>query len=578
MTPTNKHPDFFFNVGFGLISLLAILDLITAVSFSFHIPISRFHFPIAAAILLLSGWIYIRQEYPLKKVKVYLKTMIFVFAIVLVSILIADNFYDLSFDGQTYHQEGVYQLVHFQWNPFYKVLPDKVNLSLFVNHYPKQAETSAAAVYSMTGRIETGKSLNLILLVTSFCMIFSYLKSFTQLSDSLALILSVFFALNPIVIHQALTYMVDGQLGSVLLCMLVCCLLLYDQSNLPRLFLLAFLIVICINIKFTAAVYTAIFIGLTLILFFITKRFQQFKDFFFVACLSTLFAVLLVGFNPYLTNFVQNGNVFYPILGKHSIDIIALNSPPGFSQMNRFERFGISTFAHTDNIDSRQGGRMPILKIPFSLNRQEIKSLSDPDIRIAGFGPLFSGIISLTICLLIFSIWYKSGVLFNDPLAWFILILILSIAVCPEAWWARFIPQFWFVPLIVIILVSSINNRLVIALRNLTCFAIGLNITFSLYMVLQTNILKTAEINYQMAQFRALDAPLNVNFMGFDANRIRFAESGVRFVKQNAFHGLVIPVVYSKAVVLVDSPLPVLPVPWLIMLEERIKGEVKSQR
>lgn len=577
MNHTRKHPGLLFNMGLGLLSLVAILDLLISISFALRIPVAAFHFPVAVALMFMLIWTQIKEQCFGKKVKVFANTTGLIVLIIFFSILIAGSFYDLSFDGQTYHQEGVYQLVHFHWNPFYEVLPDQVNQAIWVNHYPKQAESSAAAVYALTGRIETGKCFNLIILAASFFLIYSFLKKNPRINPSLALILSILFAFNPIVIHQALTYMVDGQLASVLLSLLVCCLLLCRGLTSARLLLLACLIVICINIKFTAAVYTALFVGFTLAIFLFRSKLREFSKLLLVASSSSLVAVLLVGFNPYLTNLIQNGNVFYPLLGQHPIDIMTPNSPPGFPEMNRFTKLGLSLFAHTDNIDSRQHGRIPTLKVPFTLNRQDIKSLSDPDNRIAGFGPLFSGVLVLTFFLLFLSVRYGQGIKIHDPLPWFMLMLILSLLVFQEAWWARYIPQLWFIPLIVIILSARIHKPLVNTLRTLTALVIALNTILSLYMVIQTNFLKTAEIDYQLTQFKAIPQPVRVDFRGFDANRIRLAESGIRYLQQKRAQGLVIPLVYSRAVLLPHETLPAPPVPWLLILEERIKARIRFE-
>ncbi len=112
-----------------------------------------------------------------------------IFGIVILAIFFAGMFYDISFDGQWYHQESVLQLST-NWNPVKANLEvpeaergysgdndwctgrdDQVqNLHPFnntspnlkyvaINHFPKGIEIAEASIYKISKHIETAKAV-----------------------------------------------------------------------------------------------------------------------------------------------------------------------------------------------------------------------------------------------------------------------------------------------------------------------------------------------------------------------------------------------------------------------------------
>ncbi|BAY47545.1 hypothetical protein SAMD00079811_51630 [Scytonema sp. HK-05] len=73
----------------------------------------------------------------------------------LISIWISSAFYDLSWDGQVYHQKAVYHLAN-NWNPFKAKVGD-----IWVDHYAKGPWIYAASIYKLIGQIEVGKTFNI---------------------------------------------------------------------------------------------------------------------------------------------------------------------------------------------------------------------------------------------------------------------------------------------------------------------------------------------------------------------------------------------------------------------------------
>lgn len=331
MNTLKKEVHCSFIIAFSLISLIGLTDLVCALSFASHFSLSFWHFPLSVGLTLVLTHYFIKQLNINNTRAAFFKCSGLLLFSIIAAIVIAGCFYDLSFDGQGYHQEAVYQMGHNHWNPFYEKLPDSVNQAIWVNHYPKQSETGAAVIYALTGKIETGKAFNILLLIASFCLTYSFLKQYIGFSNSKAFFISLLFAFNPIAIHQVLTYLVDGQMASLLLCLLICCLWLYHDASWDKLLLFVFIIIACINIKLTAIAFTGIFIIFLLLLLLLKKQFRAFWRIFTAAAISTLIAVIIVGFNPYVINTARYHNTFYPLFGEHPVDIMTKNSPAGFS-------------------------------------------------------------------------------------------------------------------------------------------------------------------------------------------------------------------------------------------------------
>jgi hypothetical protein len=577
MVSPNKNSSLFFSIGFGLICLIGLMDLLASLSFLVHIPLTPWHFLIAVTLALICVFYYTTTLKLRDNWGHFLKTSGGILVILGVSMLIAANIYDISFDGQYYHQEAIYHMGHEHWNPFYATvtLPDNMMGAVWVNHYPKQSETTAALVYASTQHIESGKAFNIILLIASFCLTFSFLRQYTRFGAGKVWLLSILFAFNPVAIHQLFTYLVDGQLASLLLSLLMVCLFIYHGTGRDKLLLFFFLIITCLNVKLTAILFTGIFIIFLLIMLFLNKQMKSFWRVFVAAAVGTITAVLLVGFNPFVTNTITKQNPFYPLLGKHPIDIMTFTSPAGFPEKNRFEKMFITIFSHTDNIDKQVTDRVPQLKIPFTFNKLDIKSLAYPDNRIGGFGPLFSGIFLLVVFFVVWLLIYRRQTLTKNYMAGILLMLVFSVLILEEAWWARYVPQFWFIPVVILILVESANNKWITGLKNFTYCIMLINLCMCFGVMLQTNVLKTAEINEQLAQLKATGQPIHVGFNRFDSNRVRFDEHDIPYVKAQVpeSDSSAVAIIYSRARVKVDKPLPVLPQRWFLRFVNYLKGK-----
>ena len=163
---------------------------------------------------------------------------------------------------------------------------------------------------------------------------------------------------------------------------------------------------------------------------------------------------------------------FYPVMGKTKKDIIGLVYPESFKYKNRFGKFFTSFFSHTDELKIYldKDPKVPF-KIPFTINKTDLKNAPKLGVKMAGFGPFFSGAVIISMVLLLF-VWKRV-----PDRQWRINIIVIlgtllvSVFSVPEAWWARFVPQLWLFPLIIAYMseTSSIKSEKWLQ-RNYLCF------------------------------------------------------------------------------------------------------------
>ncbi|MCF8468921.1 MAG: hypothetical protein K9G33_16090, partial [Sneathiella sp.] len=160
---------------------------------------------------------------------------------------------------------------------------------------------------------------------------------------------------------------------------------------------------------------------------------------------AAIFAVIVIGYKPYVTNVLDHGEFLHP----PSADVMSYNVPNNIIPLSFPMRFFYGLFAETG--ESRWP--FPIysqvnLKIPGTFKLQEFKYLRY-DARRGGFGPLFS--LAFLASLLTFAAtkilsrntaaysWGREG----DGIAAFALVLLCASMAFPEPWWARYVPLLW---------------------------------------------------------------------------------------------------------------------------------------
>jgi hypothetical protein len=362
--------------------------------------------------------------------------------------------YDLSWDGQDYQQKAIYELQN-GWNPVYTLWePSERYDSQWLNHYPKAPWIAAASINQLSGNIESGKAINLLLIVALLFIAFAMLHSLGMYIWH-ALPLTILIAFNPVSVYQAFSYYVDGQVAaSIALLLSLYILLIKRPSGLVFLTLIAALVV-SLNIKFTGTVYVLLlsagWLGLIYLCHHLDDRFWQTL---WAILIGGVLGLILAGFQPFVTNSLRHGNPLYPTFGggefSHS-RLLQMQIPDDFKDKGSLEKIFLSIFSPS-MIEIHRSVR---LKFPLSVSKEEIQSFWTPDTRVGGFGPWFgAGLIlaAITAILLLSEgreLWIPTFLLSG--------MVVISGMVNPEAWWARYSAQLWLAPLV--ILAAALQGR-----------------------------------------------------------------------------------------------------------------------
>jgi hypothetical protein len=525
---TLRKSNNWFLTGSALVNTVVFSFILLSLTFILGHGLGAWQFPLALVLSLLLNYFAARHFFPGEFMPPFIRSSLIILVIISLSIFISGLFYDISDDGQMYHLESAIQMKG-GWNPFKKELPPEFNQAIWLNHYGKGVEDPQATIYAFTKHLETTKSTNFILLAASFCLSMSFLLRLNRFSFRKNILFSILLALNPVTFYQLLNTYVDGQLCSFLLCFIAVACLLYLDANRFFLILLASILTIVINIKFTALIFAGIFSGGMLLVFRVCVRKQTFKKAFIVSALSSLFAVGVLGYFPYVINTVQYHDIFYPGLKVLKSEAAKL-TPPRIVHKNQLSKFFISFFSHTDNLHLSVT-RDPVIKskIPFTLNKTDVFNASKPYVvYMAGMGPFFSGICLSAI--LIFGYWLWR---LKNRKAWLPVIImagtiLFSVFIISEAWYVRYVPQLWFFPLILLMASEMDRGKTLSRIRNGLYMLMLVNISFC-FASFPYVYYKTARIKYELEQLKASKQTISVEFTYYTSNRARFIEYDIPF-------------------------------------------------
>jgi len=445
------------------------------------------------------------------------------------SLLVAAFFYDLSWDGLWYHASGIIQLIQ-GWNPF-RDLPLKGESSTgpviaapLLNHFTKGHWLLAAAIYQATGSIELGKAFNLIFAASAFFLSYVALSSLENLRPWLALALSAFLTINPVIVNQSLSYYCDGQLASLLVCLVCILIVLYKEVNKVRLGILCTVIILIVNVKITGLVYAIVICGGFFLLLVVSKRYAI-KSLIFALAFSFLLGALFVGYNPYVINTIHSR-----WQDTYSLTLIEGNTPASMQTMSSAQKFFVSLFSRS------QGSIEPThLKWPFTIAREEYFAFRYGDTRVAGFGPLFSGVTLIVFVVLASSLIMGRKSHSSDfyLLLFTIALIAISVAINPDAWWARYVPQVWMCPILVVAMDCQINasRRLFSFLNGLLIVVLFTNCAFTTLAFLSFQIPDNLELKQQLHELAVQTEPTLVDFNEFIGNRFRFDNLGIKYIQ-----------------------------------------------
>lgn len=439
------------NSAFFLLEWFTVMIIFSTLLFFVHIPITRFH--LVGTFLIASIIYYFLTKKSGGQIwKVFGLSIL----IIVVSILLSSFLFDRSSDGNTYHKDAI-GVFKEGFNPVYESSSDfiqkrnddsknKIEYSIWIDHYAKANWILAANFYSLTGNIESGKAMNLISIYIVFGFLFTGLVEI--LDKKKAWILTLVTVINPITASQMLTYYND-QLVCLYLFLAIFFLIKLDKNIHSKGdwfgYLLTF--VLLANMKFNGLGYLLVF-SFLFVCKYLYKAYKK-KEFLSIfRKLCTIFiplfivSLVIVGYPTYVKNTIDHQNPFFPLYDENGEDIITQQQPKKFLEMNTIEKLFYGTFSKANNLREHDKTE---LKIPFMVYREELVPAMSNDLRISGWGLFFSG---LLICSIIILIKYYPDYKKESWIFYTLGITVLLLIIMSESWWARYTPHFYLFILI----------------------------------------------------------------------------------------------------------------------------------
>lgn len=472
-TATTSKGAIVFRI-FGFIGLSISFSLVLMISISsllefIFIPIGPAILPVSMLLSLIVSRFAIR----LPNISIYIIACLLSLIAFGLCVLLTGQFIDSSFDGNMYQKIAVMAFSN-GWNPLLGSLIDTNSYipsalssnfdtasllpehALWLDHYSQGSWKLSACFYAFFQNIEYSKA-NTLLLTASSALLLGYYLSLKRKFTNTQIAITIFIAFtNPVVLAQFTTFYVDGFLGASIFVLLIGLIMAVDKDcqemKLCSYILVSIGVICSTAAKITGLAYSAVFC-LSFFALYCFKVLRKKDDFtprslrtlLFFAISLVLFTVFAINYSPLVTNFSDHGNPLYPLIGEGSVDIMTGNSPKNFVGNNIVSNLLTSIFSNVSNIYYSLGYD-PTLKTPLTVHDSELSVLFAADLRISGFGVLYSGIFLFLLVLIpvaLIKSRKRYTFLFQVSLCYLIPMLLLVFFI-KESWWARYSPYTYY--------------------------------------------------------------------------------------------------------------------------------------
>jgi hypothetical protein len=475
-----------WTLGLAFLALPTFILVLNAAAFLFGLHCSPIQFWIGLA--LASSLLFFRLR-RLSFSRRYSLLLLLAFWIASgLMVALACAIFDSGADGLIYHQQFII-LLRNGWNPYWE--PTCADGDFFLSRdwpwiyvYTKGAEFVYSSVYAAFNHVEAGKAIHWVWYASSFLLSWClfYKLAFTNSRRSLfASLAALIAASNPVLLCQVFTYYVDGDVAAAMLCLLSAFgLLMFDPRLRSAWLALACATICLINFKMYCLLYLFIFLVLGAIAMWHLRKDTSITRKFLLFGTTTCALGVLIGFNPYFSGAIEQHNPLFVLkAAQRQADLTewCQQTPVLFRSLDPLGKLAMSLFCRTCN------DRNPIqypwtpcspveIMPPFAIGQDELTVFSNADTRIGGFGPWFGEILVVSVIACGLCILFELKAKRFYPLApgsaawerrrtaqWLSWIVIATTASNPACWWARYVPQLWLLPLLLIGAYASDNNK-----------------------------------------------------------------------------------------------------------------------
>ena len=491
-------------------------------------------FSISIALAAVVGGVLLRRA-RFRFSRLWIAAGLFVLTILL-SLALSAFFYDFSWDGQWYHQTGIIHIAR-DWNPLKDPMRSFAeHLEPWERHYAKGPWYFAAAVYQTTGHIEWGKAINWLALAASFSAVFAAcLNAGLRRLSALGIVAAV--ACNPVVMSEVTTYLVDAVMTSLLVVAVAALFTCLTRPSAPAVVAGVAAAIVTTNAKFTGLVYLCFALAAGLIWCALRNR-QWLWKYLGITAASLFLAVIVWGWNPYVTNTYYRSQPFYPMLGSAQYPSLEQSNKDGNERWETPKnmvgrslpvRFGYSIFGRPGN-QPYVKGRIASLMWPFTARLEDLYAYHYHETRVAGFGPFFSGCLILALLLgLVLMVTMRAT---RWPMVLITAAVICSLLLSRHLWWPRYGPQLWLLPILPVAVAfgQRVSGYKLVLARVILCLLIA-DTTIVSWVRLQWETNASITLRRQLKQMSASGQLYEVETNRFnDSWPVRLREANVRFV------------------------------------------------
>jgi hypothetical protein len=506
------------------------LEVWAVLGFVLHVPVNAFEVVLAA--LTAAAVAYFAADRGKGRLG---EAMILVAAVALLlvaSLWLAGRFYDVSFDGQAYQQEGVLRLAA-GWNPTF----DAEGKTLSGPHiiwntgFPRGMAIEQAAIFKVIGVIEPAKGLTLFLTLAAFCVCLTVFAAFEGMPTLLAVLFAALAAFNPIFIQQVMSFYVDARVSALMtiLIMVFLDMILRAEVDWISLGIAGLATIAACNVKFTSTVFTIVFLVAFGGVLYIRLQPLAFRRYVRSLGIAVAIGLLFVGFNPYLTNTAIHSHPLWPVYGPDAVPVAQADiTPADFAQENSLVALYRSIFyLSADPITPKTSTP----KLPFTIQPDEWKTFTTPDVRVGQMGPLFGGALILALLVAIAVLALGGWRDWLVGLAFVVVgIVLFSVLINPDSWWMRYNPQMWLAVVLLVSLAFLRRNPTTVRALAVVAFAVLLfDAAFVANLNWRWQFTATRTVQQQLARMKAMPQPVSVYFNLMYSNRERLKEAGIKY-------------------------------------------------
>ncbi|MEO6455015.1 MAG: hypothetical protein ABIN97_13115, partial [Ginsengibacter sp.] len=489
-------------------------------------------------------------------------------------------FWDNSYDGQTYHLQTIHELSK-GWNPFKSFLAPDVPNYIYINHYAKAFEVFGNSILQLTGNFETSKVSNLMLLFAAWALSFTYLKKLFANRWKKAFIYATLLVLNPIISTQLFTLLFDCQIALLIIILVFSFLFHLENKKWATVIWSSAIIILC-SLKFTGLIYAGMFafFACCYLLYSRYKNGFRLTKFMFISFFTLVFSVVFISANPYYTNLASGKHIFYPLVGKGAVNIMTgTNAPASFDHKNRFQKFLIANTAVSSNIHGNKVAPEPKFKLPFKVSLKEWTVFKSAGVLYGGLGPLFFAIMILAVFILIYLVAYKTS--YKKEFILLCSCFVFSIFINPECWLPRYVPQLWYVPILILLFYEiQIKKKMPLTIiSKVAYFLIAINAVIIFMVSVLSNIIITQQQRNEYSWLKNTHADIKLISNEFISTEYRLDKYDIPFQKlgnadTSMFSSSLVfkPISSSSIMVLPKNTAPYIPGAFFKMLESHVKA------